>query len=338
MMFNAGHGDIVQIEISAGAEQAFLSAILSVNNPNPSNVAITTGFGEGRAAQEGFFGIVNLLEKNSYPTQPLDLFTGDDIDPDTDFILMYAPGIDYSLEALAKIDKWLDNDGQLGKTLIYIADVETMPDLPNLEAFLAEWGIAAERGYVIQSNSMFARPGDPREHILTTTGSRFTNGITESSMIYGRFMRSFTFLFDNFQGITTSPFLITHPGAVLILPPTEEDEDEEDLVFGVYNVGVLSRKAIASRESNVVAFSSPYLFDVYLEMEQLSNARLLLNVFSELSGREETGVRITPKSFRMSTFEITAGAANIIALVFVVILPLLIIGTGLVVFFRRRYK
>lgn len=60
---------------------------------------------------------------------------------------------DYSEDELKKIDRFLDNNGKFGKNVMYVADTSQPESLPNLDAFLAEWGIKVNPGAVYETDS-----------------------------------------------------------------------------------------------------------------------------------------------------------------------------------------
>ncbi|MCL2076929.1 MAG: GldG family protein [Oscillospiraceae bacterium] len=346
-MIYAQFGYPPQTSISSSAEQAFLSAVMSVNDITPVVVAFAEGFGEGGGNGAAYAGMEDLLYKNSYIIETVNMMSGEDIDPEIDFLVIHTPMYDYTLNALDKIDVWLDNDGMYGKTLIYIPIIgyEIRPT-PNLDSFLSEWGIRVEQGYVSQRDNRYASAADSYEQLIRAVD--FTDGVEENPLL-GAYMRPLSLLFETSTGFATSVLLTTFEGTIFI--PFEffdealEDEERLGLLSApqVFDVGVMSQKqryeGFEQLSSNIIVFGSPEIFNPFiLETDRFSNARFLLNVFGDLSGREENTVMIMPKSFRMTGFEITARQANSIALVFVIILPMVIIAAGLAVFFKRRYK
>jgi hypothetical protein len=349
----AQFGAPVDIDISSGAEQAFLSAIMSVSDTSPVRVAFTAGFGEGvvtTTAGESilYAPMAALLEKNSYLIETVDLFSASVIDPEIDYLIIFTPTFDYSMQAIETIDAWLDNEGMHGKTLLYFPTARNdIRSTPNLDAFLAEWGIRVEPGYVLQSNNNFASAGSDGLEQMVNHAGLFSEGV--DTPLVGYFIRPLTALFERQASFMTNVFLQGFPGTMFFPFEAMNDElDGEELaaLFGgleVMDMGIMSTKLryhnMDELTSRIIAFGSPYFFThVYLEAEHFGNAHLLLNIFNVLSGRDENRVFIMPKSFTMTRFEITAAQANGISMVFVIILPLVIIALGLVVYFRRRYK
>ena len=137
-------------------EQAAISAMLYVTNTDPVRVAFTEGFGEGDAGT-----LSSLLSKNGYDVETINLQSVSEIDSDIDYIVMYAPTMDYDNDNLDKLAKFLDNDGAFGKNLVFFSSSqvyyaktdEDSTALVNLSAFLAEWGIQIGDSIIMQTNA-----------------------------------------------------------------------------------------------------------------------------------------------------------------------------------------
>ncbi|MCL1823759.1 MAG: GldG family protein [Oscillospiraceae bacterium] len=331
-----------QVNVSASAEVEFLSAIMTVTDLTPVKVAFTSGYGEGVASDMDdimlYVGVVDILEKNGYLIEHIEMFTTEVIPPEIDFLIIFSPTSDYSVSDVNKVDAWLENNGNFGKTLLYFpAPRNDVRHTPNLDALMEEWGIKTENGYIIQTDSRFTSADYQGHEQYIGAISEFSSGVNEKPFV-GIFMRPFSLLFERRGNYTTTPLITGYEGTVFMPfnydPENEEFEGWEPVVEPL-NAAVMSQK----QTSRILAFGSLYLFaPSYLDADNFSNAQFLLNVFHELSGREKNTIFIIPPSFNPTRFEITASQANTIAIVFVIVLPLLIITTGLIVFFRRRYK
>lgn len=76
-----------------------------------------------------------MLENNSYEVKVQNVMT-EDIDPEADMIVIFAPSTDYTEEAAQKVEKFLSNDGDMGKSAVYFVNVEK-EDTPNLDSLLS---------------------------------------------------------------------------------------------------------------------------------------------------------------------------------------------------------
>jgi hypothetical protein len=329
-------GQPVARDVSAGSERAFLSAIMEVSDMTPIRVAFTQGFGEFE-----YSAMRSLLQRNGFMVEEIDMLMAAEIDPEIDFIVIFSPAYDYSLSARALLDSWLDNDGRYGKTLLYFPAPE-MPQTPNLDAFTEEWGLRAEYGFVVQDNDFYAFPGDEHRLIqfVRATGEAFSDSVPERTL-FATAIRPITQLFETRPSQKTTVIAESYDGS--FYHPLYDIEEDTALFYEILNVIAMSQKTryegFEELTSRVILFGSPSFFiGETLLTEQFSNAVMLLNIFNDISGRSDISVTVIPKSFVPAMFEITLGDANRLMRIFVLYLPLLIITTGLVVYFRRRYR
>lgn len=330
-------------DVSASAEQALLSAIMSVSNDTPVRVAFASGFGEGSDAssQELIYkAFSDLLEKNAYVVETLDLLLTDTIDTGLDYLVIFAPNNDYDIDTLTKIDKWLDNSGKFRKNVIYVASVVN-PETPNLDGFLADWGIRVEKGGIYQTDTAYATGQSGYSQYMMLDESDFGKSIKNGTFFVST-LRAVTPLFSESGNLVVTPILSSFEGAIVVPMDADENwpinEAEKGTFHGIVESKKLSFEGTTPYISRVIAFGGPYIFNSsYLSASQLSNSRLFIDIFNVISGKEE-GVVLTPKPFAMTSFEISAQTANTIAVVFAIVLPIIIISCGIAVYLRRKHK
>ena len=336
MYHSLGMGDYVHADISAGAESAFLSAVLSVTDTNPIHVGIATGHGESKNER-----IESLLEKNSYTIHSIDLVKNK-IPAELDFIIIHAPSADFSLNVISKLAAWLDNNGEFGKNLMYIAHHNA--ETPNIDAFLAdEWGIGVDRAYVMQSDSRYTAPVSGIDFpIQYYKPDKFGEKLNPEYRIFGEYLRHTYQVFEAWQNIETTPVLSAYDGAVLVTFEEAESGGEMPENRGEYTVGIISSKVRFEEldvfSSNVIVFGGSFIFSsMFMEMKNANNAEYFINMMNEINDKE-TAIIIAPKSFALPTFQVTSEQSQIIGAVFILVIPLAIIVAGVVVWIRRRHR
>ena len=134
--------------VSNNIETAVTSAIYSLTSDKIYQVAyLTHNGGTDISNLEG------LMEQNNYEFNEIKNLNEEEIPEDTDIIIIAQPSFDYSEEELEKIDLFLENDGKLGKNVLYIASAR-QPELPNINEFLSEWSFEVLSGtFVYETNS-----------------------------------------------------------------------------------------------------------------------------------------------------------------------------------------
>ena len=110
-------------------DEAMTSAIMNVTSDYTPKVVLLTAHSSFDASS-----FATLLEQNSFEVITQDLLL-EDIDPEAEVAILFAPGQDLDEDQLKKLDNFLDNDGQKGRSLFYFA-AATQPELPGMEAFL----------------------------------------------------------------------------------------------------------------------------------------------------------------------------------------------------------
>ncbi|MCL1881780.1 MAG: Gldg family protein [Oscillospiraceae bacterium] len=353
MMVSMGARGLVETDVSAGAESAFLSAVMSVTNTNPIHVGITTGYGETRNPH-----LETLLTMNAYDVRLVDLNLTDlntvnEGEYPLDMLIIHAPSADYSRETIDMVSEWLANDGQLGRTLFYFA--HAIAETPNLDAYFAsEWGVAVERSYVIQLDPQFTAPVsfmNMRRDMQYFEPLMFGEDLNPAFRIFGEVVRHTR---ENFEDgywagihtvIRTTPILSSYPGAV-----TVPFEDLEDFDFsgsnssetGAFNIGVKSREErylegeFEPSGSNVIVFGGTSIFSSeFMVRGNTNNSDFFMNMLNELTEREGEIPTVTPQAFGATMFEITREQSQTLGVIFAIVLPFLLIITGVVIWIRR---
>ena len=96
--------------------------------------------------------IRQVLDENGYDVKRLDMMT-DELDTATyDILVLPAPKTDLTMDSIQKLQDFMNNDGNLGNQLVYIADY-TQSSTPNLDAFLKEWNVQVDYSSVIDENN-----------------------------------------------------------------------------------------------------------------------------------------------------------------------------------------
>ena len=94
-----------------------------------------------------------------------------------------------------------------------------------------------------------------------------------------------------------------------------------------------------SESSNIVVIGSNYaVTDSFLSSNMYGNAQYMSALLNTLVGRDNVGVQIESQSLKADTLNITSVQLGVFTVLFVVVLPLAILITGIIIFVRRRNK
>lgn len=315
-------------------EEVLTSAIMYVTDENPVSITIVSGHEETENT-----GFETLLEKNGYIIEHINLLT-ENINTESEFIIITAPKYDYDDATIDKLEAFLDNNGQFGKTLMYIGSHSQM-ETPKLDNFLAEWGIQVGSGVIYQTDTSYVTMYQTYQ-IEQLTDNDYTAKLSNPDLyMFVVNSRPIYTLFTESGNMTTNVLLKSYPGAVIMPVDDENWTPESAGQMGEYNSIVESSKVkyegTTPFTSRVIAFGSLEMFDSYiLEQQNFNNAEFFVNMYNIISGKED-GITITPKNLIQPLLEITVKTKDALGIVFALVIPVLILAVGVIIWLRRRH-
>ncbi len=326
---------------SSKAEQAILSALLGVVSTDMPQVAVISGHGE--SLPEAFS---ELLLENNFELRGLQLST-EEIPAEIDLIMISAPQNDFSEQELQKLDAFLENGGQYGKTVFYTTAAE-IPPLPNLELFLEEWGIAIGEGAVFETDEGRVFNYHPFYAVADYVDEQYTALIANPDVPFlAPISKPLELVYESRDERYTTTLL--EFGASSGVRPGDAGEDfvaDDAEQKGPMPAVVLSSHKVrdSANATNVVAMSSvlvsgstDILQNYALENPSFSNSNYLIQLLNELCAREDV-ITITPKQLSAESLNITQQTADTIGGLFVFVFPAVVLVLGLVMWLIRRHK
>lgn len=339
-----GLTDILSLDMQTGyvtglsLENAVTSSIMVVSNANPTKITLLTGINGGDVS-----GLTNLLTNNGYELETTDILTGE-ISEDTEILILVSPMNDLPENALSKIDDYLENASEYKRNFYYFAD-PSQPKLPNIEAFLAEWGIAVGNSIVAETNQNLIY----NNNIFFIT-QNFADGFygdkigNHDGYMYFVQYRPIEQLFEENSNRTTKVLLSSYPSTIAVPFDADENWQYTESDMKSYPSIVMGERSVYDSDkgvqltSNVVVFGSATVADSTFTTQSLfKNAEYLTVMSNELCGREDVNV-VAPKTTGIKTLGISSADRDVIVAIFQYILPVLIIIMGIVVWIRRRNR
>ncbi len=320
--------------IEANCEQAVVSAIMNVTDTDPVKVAVISGYGESDNPYAE-----QLLTTNSYVLEDVDITRTDSISEEYDFVFINGPKTDYSVKDITKIDDWLDNGGKFGKSLFYASD-PGLGESPNLDGLLADWGLKVEKGTTYQTDMNYAYEGVYTLQSLEIPQTDYSDFDSERP-IFTDNTSPITEMWQASGIMEVTTLLATHDGAV-IKPQNAGDNwaPEDSTERTAYPVAAMTTKTRFEGNdpfiSRVIAVGGTDMFSTYL-MTNTNNSQMFINIFNISCGKTE-GITLTPKSYNAAVLEITDEQTNILAVVFVIVIPLIVLVGGIFIWLRRIHK
>ena len=319
------------------AEQRFTSAIMYVSTEKTPTVYFVEGHG-----QTNLSGIHAELERENYDLKTLNLVT-EDIPEDADVLIIAAPTRDFGAD---EINEKLDQYFNVGGRAIFLFD-PSRQELPILEDYLREWGIALNRDVVVEGNTnrFFRAP----TFLVPLVQSHEITGVIRSNnlMMLMPNTTSIDVLFDESDAINVNSLLKTSNnswGKTDLESIAIEKEDGD--IQGPLDIAVAITRPNYDERDNyrpleetkiVVVGNASFLGHEVLGFTGHANVDFFMNTLNWMQD-EETRISIRPKSLRPERMNITSYSQMLTyAALVVIVIPLIIFILGGVVWLRRRH-
>ena len=333
---------------SFDGEGQLSSAVNYVTSDVQKKIYTVTGHGEDSLSTT----ITDLMTKNNYTTEELNLLMTDSIPDDCDLLLMDGLTNDLSDDEVSLLSGYL---GEGGKVMCLLGDTG-IASLPKLAGLLKDYGIEGADGYIADPQRCYQNQPYYIFPVLNLSGD-MADGIS-SQMVLLMNSRGLTTTDPARDTITTSAFMTTSEQAYAV---TEEDQKQ-----GTYDLGVVATETISSdsdssddissdsdsstdassdstssddstegKEGRLTVISAGSLIDQQITdaFSQLENTQVFMNaVTANFEG--VTNLSIEAKS--LTTEYNTVQHAGGFSILVVFGIPAVVLIGGFVVWFRRR--
>lgn len=312
-------------------EGQLTSAINYVISDASQTVYRTSGHGESTFSTT----ISDLMKKNNYNVEELNLVMNTEIPDDCDLLMMYAPTNDLSQEEADVMKNYLKSGG---KVMLILGDT-TSEQLPNLMGILSDYGMKEANGYIAdpkrcyQGNAYYLFPQ------LSVSGD-LANGIS-SQMVLLVNTHGLELSDPARDTISVNAFMSTTNNAYAV---TEDAQTE-----GGYTLGAIATESISkddaedenstddseTLESRLTVISSASMIDSQITdaFTTLENTTLFMNaVTANFDGVKN--ISIEPKS--LSVEHNTVQHSGLLSLLVIFGVPIIFLIGGFSVWYRRR--
>ena len=327
------------------ADEAFMSALMAVTDPKPTNAVFLTG----RNESDQLAYLHTLLEANGYYVSDVDI-TKEEIPADTNLVIVPAPCTDYLPEEVDKLDKYLENGGALGKQMLYCASVQQQAT-PNLDEFLAEYGIKIGDGFVCEDSNTYYYT-QPYETLTNYVTEDFLQDVSVSKdqiVLINDRARPIELLYET-RGFNAVKAYVTSTESASVrsrnmIVNSEGQLDLETLSRGkqiytaVASKGVFSENDAKGTYSNIVVFGSiAALSDKNLSYSQFTNREYILSLLNGVTNKTRSGVVIEPKVITGNVYDLTGRQRSVMQWTFILIIPVVVLIIGGVIWLRRKNR
>ena len=318
--------------VTFGGEKQISSAIYKLTAAAESHAYYTTNHGEQALTSS----LTEALKAQNIDAQPLDLLTGT-IPEDCDLLIISDPASDFAADGLvdeiAQLQAYLENGGKV------LLTTSGYTETPNLDAVMAQFGLAREPGLVVEGDTNHYLNGYPALYLLPDYAS------TEESTALDGVNTSRRVLLQMAQGITltetehvVSDALLVSSDSAYSKPEGYEmttTEKADGDIAGPFTLAAYARNEDTGAQVIWVNCGNMDNEGIYQVIP--GNVTFLQGCAASLAG-QESAVLIDSKALEAAPLEVPSIAASTLGLLFVIVLPAALLAVGAVVVVLRRRK
>ncbi len=318
-------------------EDAITSAILKITSGTTLNLYEISGHGE-KVLSEYSKDLANSIKNQNYALQTINLNKYEAVPADSACLILTTPKSDLSSGEVEKIIAYLQNGG---KMIINIDIIDA--DTPNLDNFLAYYGISIEDGVIVENNADYYYKSQSPLYLLPRMNTHvITTPLTDNDYtVLLPAAQGINFLDDVRQGVYYGKFLTTSEdsyakadGYKISTYVFEEGKD----ALGPFTVGCSVTETVNDKTTRMCVFTTTFLLsDTANEMVSGANFDLFMNSVDWVCSRENS-ISIRPKNMNIKPLTFTGTETNRLFLFMVIILPLIPLVIAVVVNTRRRRR
>ena len=298
--------------VTFGGEKQITSAIYKLTAAGQSHAYYTTNHGEQTLTDS----LTDALDAQNIDAQPLDLLTST-IPEDCDLLIINAPTTDFSagdglVDEISQLQDYLTAGGKLLLTSSVYAQT------PQLDAVLAQFGLARAEGMVVEGDSSKALYNSAWSLLPdygTPTESTALNGVNTSTHVM--------------LSVNSSSSAYAKADINDLTTMEREDGDAD----GPFALAVWARNEDTGAE--VLWIGCPNMDNEQLYQSMPGNLTFLQGCAASLVGQD---ILVDTKALEAEPITVAGSTAAALGLTFVFVLPAAVLIAGAVVVLLRRRR
>ena len=293
---------------------------------------LLTGHGEAELATT----FSDAVAKENVETEALSLVSMEAVPEDADCVMIYSPQSDIAEEELEILRTYLSGGGQL----LLITDPLQDGKLTNLEALMADYGVTAEEGIVIEGSQSHYAWGTPYYLLPSIASHTITSPLVNGGYyVLLPIAQGLTVSEELPENVTVTKLLTTSDDAfskVAGYSLTTYDKEEGD-IEGPFALAVAVSDS--GTGANIVWVSSGALLDETTNTRiSGGNQDMFLNALGYLCGEDESSISIRAKSLSYEYLTMDSGTVTTLTILVVGVIPLAYLLVGVVIRIRRKHR
>ena len=316
-------------------EEELTGAIVRVMKSGARNACFVSGSGEHSlddTGREGYSGFKDTLEKNNYKTRTISLIEKPEVPKDCNIVVVAGPKRDYLQPTIDALKKYVESGGRL---IIEFDPVLNLPDqkmgdTPALAKLVEAWGVTPNTDVVLDLSAASRLFGQLSPVVGKYESHPIVRVMGDNATVFP-LARSLEVKSPAEKLFSTSSasFSIKNPK----LPIKESDLDKA--AKGPFTLGAAGTIGSGANQGRWIVVGSSNWIANSLLGAPVANRDLALNMANWLTSDEDL-ISIRPKDPEDRRLNVTGSGMRLLFLSSVIFLPLIVILSGVSVWWKRR--
>jgi ABC-type uncharacterized transport system involved in gliding motility auxiliary subunit len=316
-------------------EEELTGALIRVLKSGTRTACFVQGSGEHQlddSSREGYSVFKAALEKNNYKTQSLSLIEKPEIPKDCNIVVVGGPKRDYLQPAIDALKAYVTGGGHAVIAFDPVLNLpsEKLGDTPNLAALVQTWGVTANGDVILDLSSASQLFGQLSPVVGSYESHAITRVMGDNASVFP-LARSLTVKApaEKLFSTTAGSYSLTNPKLPI------HEADLEKAAKGPFVLGAAATLGTGSTQGRVVVVGSSNWMGNQILSAPIANRDLALNMMNWLTSDEDL-ISIRPKEPEDRRLRITGRGTATIFWISVVCLPMIVIASGVSVWWKRR--
>lgn len=311
------------------SEEAMTNALIRLAKGESKSIRFVSGHGEHPLAGEdrsGFSTVATLLKGEGYQVDELNLAMEEKVPDNTAALILAGPRKPLLPVEVERLKAWLGSNGRL----MVMADPETRT---GLEAMLQEYGVAFTAGMVIDPVARLYG-GQPITPMVTQFAEHPITANLKAASFFPE-ARGLELKEDDKSGVARVRLISGAEKGWLESGDISSGSVAFDQGQDVKGPILMGAALTKEKQRLVVLGDSDFAADAYIDAS--GNMDLFMNMVRWLA-EDESFIAIKPKEVADAGLELSAGQGTLLFWGQVVIIPLALMGSGVLVWWRRKRR
>lgn len=316
-------------------EEELTGALVRVEKNGAKTVCFVNGSGEHTledTGRDGYSTLKGALDKNNYKSDTISLIEKPDIPKTCSVVVVGGPKHDYLQPAIDALKNFVQAGGRVIFEFDPVLNLpeQKMGETPSLAALVEQWGITPNGDVVLDLSSASRLFGQISPVVGSYEQHPITRVMGDNASVFP-LSRSLDVKSPAQKLFSTSndSYSLTNPKLPI------KDSDLATAKKGPFALGAVSTVGPGTNQGRIIVVGSSTWVANNILSAPVANRDLVLNMMNWLTSDEDL-ISIRPKQMEDRRLNVTGNAMRIMFLTSVIFLPLIVIFSGVSVWWKRR--